>query len=49
MNVFQYLKKKKGEGKGYMSLKLEMGKAYDRIKWCYREQLMLEMQFPKSL
>lgn len=38
--------KHRGEGKiGYMTFKLDMSKAYDRMEWCFVEKVMYKMGF----
>ena len=45
---FHFLRKKKTGKKGYLGLKLDMSKAYDRVEWCFIEQMMLKVGFPAS-
>lgn len=45
---FHYLRKHKKGKTGYLGLKLDMSKAYDRVEWCFLEQMMLKLGFPSG-
>lgn len=42
---FHFLEKKKKGKEGYLGLKLDMSKAYDRVEWQFLEQMMLKTGF----
>ncbi|XP_027338003.1 uncharacterized protein LOC113851801 [Abrus precatorius] len=45
LEIFDYLRKKKFGSKGYMGLKLDMTKAYDRLEWNFLLQVFRKMEF----
>ncbi|XP_042950144.1 uncharacterized protein LOC122282259 [Carya illinoinensis] len=43
--IVHFLRHKRGGKKGYMSIKLDMSKAYDRVEWDFLERIMVQMGF----
>lgn len=46
--IFHHLKKMKKGKKGFFALKLDMAKAYDKMKWSFIKEVMENMKFPEA-
>ena len=44
--IFHYIRKKKARNTGFVGLKLDMAKAYDRVKWSFLEHALHRISFP---
>lgn len=43
--ILHSMKQRRGNDRGYMAVKLDMAKAYDRIEWSFLERVMMIMGF----
>jgi reverse transcriptase-like protein len=46
--VFHFMKNNQANKRGYMALKLDMSKAYDRVEWDFLRSVMTKMGFPSQ-
>ncbi|GMY39116.1 hypothetical protein FCV25MIE_34360 [Fagus crenata] len=46
--TLHHMKHMKGNQQGFMALKLDISKAYDRVEWAFLEKIMLKMGFENS-
>lgn len=48
MSLYTICEGKRGKT-GFMSLKLDMNKGYDRVKWSYLERVMIKLGLDRNL
>ncbi|KAL9660516.1 hypothetical protein QQ045_025331 [Rhodiola kirilowii] len=46
--VSHFIKGRTSQKSGYLSLKLDLSKAYDRVEWCFLRKVMLKMGFAEA-
>ena len=45
LKMMHSMKKRNNETKGWLSLKLDMSKAYDHVEWCFIDAMMDKVGF----
>ena len=45
-DIFHYIRKKTTRNKGFVGMKLDMAKAYDRIEWNFLKEVFVSIGFP---
>lgn len=46
--ISHFIKGRRGVGDAFISLKLDMCKAYDRFEWCFLEKMLIKMGFAEG-
>lgn len=48
LELFHSMKYRCKGNRGFVAMRLDMSKAYDRVEWCFLRSLMLKMGFADS-